>query len=152
MKNIFVRSFVSVFGLGYIPVAPGTFGTLGGFLFWYFYARHMLPLHLLILTFVLIILSCYISTLAEKVYNEKDSQKIVIDEFCGYLVTILFAGKQLYVGLLGFALFRLFDIFKPWPVRNFERLPKGIGVVMDDVMAGIYAGIILWIISILLGG
>ncbi|HOW16467.1 MAG TPA: phosphatidylglycerophosphatase A [bacterium] len=152
MKNIFVRSFVSVLGLGYIPVAPGTFGTLGGFLFWYFYARHMSQFSLLMLTLVLIILSCYISSLAEKVYNEKDSQKIVIDEFCGYLVSILFVGKQLYMGLLGFALFRLFDIFKPWPVRNFERLPKGIGVVMDDVMAGLYAGIILWIISILLGG
>jgi len=149
MKNFLVKTFSSVFGLGYIPVAPGTFGTFGAFILWFFFYKDLAPSLYIGALIVIIVFSCYIAQLAENVYKVKDSQKIVIDELCGYLVTMSFAGKGLFIGLLGFALFRLFDILKPWPVRKFEDLPGGIGVVMDDVMAGVYGALVLLIVRMI---
>ncbi len=151
MKRFFIKTYVSVFGLGYMPVAPGTFGTLGAFFIWAGLLRGMDPFWYLVVTVSLIALSCYIATLAERVYQVKDSQHIVIDEVCGYLVTMFFAGNSLFIGFLGFALFRLFDIFKPWPVKRLERLYGGAGVVMDDVMAGVYGFLVLRVLSFFVG-
>lgn len=151
MKNLFIKGFVSVFGLGYIPVAPGTFGTLGAFFMWAVFLRGISSFWYILITAFLIVLSFYIATLAERIYQSKDSQHIVIDEVCGYLVTMLFAGNSLLIGFLGFALFRLFDILKPWPVRRMEQLYGGAGVVMDDVMAGVYGFLVLRILSFFVG-
>jgi phosphatidylglycerophosphatase A len=138
-----MRRFVILFaawgGAGYSPVASGTVGTMAAIPFYLLLSR--LPLSLYLLALVLFFFfACWVSGLAEEIFGEKDSGKIVIDEVIGYLVTM--AGVPLTVQgvVLGFFLFRFFDIVKVEPARYFDRhLKNGYGVVLDDVTAGIYA-------------
>jgi len=138
-----MRRFVILFatwgGTGYSPVASGTVGTMAAIPFYLLLAR--LPLFLYLLTLVpFFFFACWVSGLAEEIFGEKDSGKIVIDEVVGYLVTM--AGVPLTVQgvVLGFFLFRFFDIVKVEPARYFDRhLKNGYGVVLDDVAAGVYA-------------
>jgi len=127
------------FGAGYSPVAPGTAGTLGA-----------IPLLLLysLLTAVmygaglgaLALLACWVAGRAEEILGEKDSRPIVIDEVVGFLVTMAYVPITWVHVLMGFVLFRGFDIAKPFPIRMMERnISGGWGIVMDDVVAGIYA-------------
>ena len=128
-----------------MPKAPGTFGSLFGLLF-----ITLLPLggtKLLVFILLLFSLGTWASDEAERSLG-KDSGHIVIDEFCGYLIAVLFMPKTIVYLFAAFVLFRLFDIFKPFPIRNIEKsVPGGAGVMLDDVMAGIYANacIQLWI-------
>ena len=128
---------------GYCPVAPGTAGTLVGIgLFWCF-SKFTLPLYLItILAFIF--LSVWIADGAEKIFQKKDAPCIVIDEISGLLITMtLIPWSWPNVGL-GFFLFRFFDILKPFPARWVEKkLPGGWGVVLDDIVAGVYANIVL---------
>jgi len=138
-----MRRFVILFatwgGTGYSPVASGTVGTIAAIPFYLLLVR--LPLSFYLLTLVpFFFFSCWVSGLAEEIFGEKDSGKIVIDEVIGYLVTM--AGVPLTVPgvVLGFFLFRFFDIVKVEPARYFDRhLKNGYGVVLDDVAAGVYA-------------
>ena len=138
-----MRRFVILFatwgGTGYSPIASGTVGTMAAIPFYLLLAR--LPLSLYLLALVpFFFFACWVSGLAEEVFGEKDSGKIVIDEVIGYLVTM--AGVPLTVQgvVLGFFLFRFFDIVKVEPARFFDRhLKNGYGVVLDDVAAGVYA-------------
>lgn len=104
-----------------------------------------LPITLYILLLIpLTIFSCWVSGRAESIFNEKDSGKIVIDEVVGYLVTMSGAPFSLSAILLGFFLFRFFDIVKVPPANAIDRrLKNGCGVVLDDVVAGIYACLML---------
>ena len=90
-------------------------------------------------------ISIYFITKAEVILGH-DNGKIVIDEFFGYLVAVLFLPKTIWVILAAFALFRVFDILKPEPVNMLQKLPRGWGVMVDDLMAGLYANIILQIV------
>ena len=138
-----MRRFVILFatwgGTGYSPVASGTVGTIAAIPFYLLLVR--LPLSFYLLTLVpFFFFACWVSGLAEEIFGEKDSGKIVIDEVVGYLVTM--AGVPLTVQgvVLGFFLFRFFDIVKVEPARYFDRhLKNGYGVVLDDVAAGVYA-------------
>ena len=131
--------------IGYMPKAPGTFGSLAGLLF-----ITLLPLsdmRLLVFILLLFSLGTWTSDEAERSLG-KDSGHIVIDEFCGYLVSVLFMPRIVDYFLAAFVLFRLFDIFKPPPIRWIEKtVPGGAGIMLDDVMAGICANICiqLWI-------
>jgi len=126
-------------GIGFSPVASGTVGTLGAIPLYLVLARLPLPLYLLgCLAFTLF--ACWVSGLAEVVFAQKDSGKIVIDEVAGYLVTMIALPRTLEAVAAGFFLFRLFDIVKPQPARWFDRsLKNGYGVVLDDIAAGLYA-------------
>ena len=143
MKKFLIKTFTSVFGLGYLPCAPGTWGTFGAFLFWQFYFKNTSIKEYLLILVLLIIFGVYLSSAAERIYKCKDSQHIVIDEFCGYLLSMAFIPIGIAWGIIGFILFRLFDIFKPNPIRQLEKLPLGLGVMADDLMAGVYVAIIL---------
>jgi phosphatidylglycerophosphatase A len=143
MKNFAIKAFVSVFGLGHLPVAPGTWGTLGGFVFWQYYLKYTDVRSFILVVIIISLLGIYFSSLAERIYNCKDSQHIVIDEFCGFLVGMIGVPVGIFWGLAGFVLFRIFDIFKPMPIRQLEKLPLGLGVMADDLMAGVYTAIIL---------
>ncbi|RNC71808.1 MAG: phosphatidylglycerophosphatase A [Desulfuromonadales bacterium] len=138
-----MRRFIVVaatwFGTGLSPVASGTVGTLGAIPLYLALAR--LPLGLYLATLVpFIFLSAWISSGAERVFGEKDSGKIVIDEVAGYLVTMAGAPAGWRSVVIGFFLFRFFDIVKVPPARYFDRQVKnGWGVVLDDVVAGLYA-------------
>lgn len=130
-------------GLGYAPIASGTFGTLAGIPFFYYLSRFSWPLQLLTLI-ALLFLSFWVADKAGKIYGEADDGRIVIDELVGYLATVIFLPFSWPTALIGFFWFRLFDIIKPPPANWFDReMKNGIGVTLDDVMAGIYAALAL---------
>jgi phosphatidylglycerophosphatase A len=147
----FITLAATGFGSGYAPLAPGTAGTLVGIpLFLVFSA---LPWAVWLITVVAFAcLAWHVSEEAEKLFGQKDARCIVIDEIAGLQWSLfLIAPTALHV-VLGFFLFRLFDIVKPFPARLFEdRLPGGLGVVADDLAAGVYANAVLQIL-IRLGG
>lgn len=131
---------------GYSPFAPGTAGTLAA-----------IPLYLLLapldpwlygaIVLVLLPISFWSAGEAEKIFGTKDSKQIVIDEILGYLVTMFMAPAGWAYVVAGFFLFRFFDITKIYPANRFEELGGGIGIVMDDIMAGVYAALVLQLIA-----
>lgn len=130
-------------GLGYAPVASGTFGTLAGIPTFYYLSRFPWPLQFFTLA-ALLFLSFWICDVAGKFYGEADDGRIVIDELLGYLITTAFLPFSWPVAILGFFWFRVFDILKPPPANWFDReMKNGVGVTMDDLIAGIYAAILL---------
>ena len=134
------------FGAGYAPIAPGTAGTLVAIPVFLVLSSIPFPLYeITILTFFFF--ASWISGEAQSCWGRKDDLRIVIDEIMGYLITMLWLPKTLFFIILGFFLFRFFDIFKPPPIRLLERVKGGYGVVLDDVLAGVYANIVLQIIS-----
>jgi phosphatidylglycerophosphatase A len=146
--NRFFLLLASGFGAGYSPIAPGTFGTLVAIPIYLFLSHIPFPIYeLTLLTFFF--LSSWISDRAQNYWGRKDHPRIVIDEILGFLVTMLWVPKTALLIILGFFLFRFFDILKPPPIRLMEKARGGYGVVLDDVLAGIYSNIILQIISYL---
>ena len=139
----FVILFSTWWGTGYSPVASGTVGTIAAIPLYLLMVRLQL-LPYLLLVILLTIFSCWVSGKAELIFNEKDSGKIVIDEVVGYLVTMTGVSLSLPAIILGFFLFRIFDIIKVPPANVIDRhMKNGIGVVLDDVAAGIYACLML---------
>jgi len=146
MKH-FILLLATGFGVGYSPVAPGTLGTLIAILIYYFLSEIPSPLYEITLI-GFFFLSVWIAQNAETFFGKKDDQRIVIDEIIGFLITMLWVPKTIRFIIIGFFLFRFFDILKPFPIRRLEkRLKGGFGVVLDDVAAGVYSNIILQIIS-----
>jgi phosphatidylglycerophosphatase A len=140
------------FGCGYFPWGPGTIGSLAGLLiyaglhFWLGAARWTLVLLIAALT----PLGIWAATRAARIVQKKDPGLVVVDEVLGEWVTLLGATTfNVRSMIAAFILFRIFDIWKPWPVRQFETLPEGVGIVADDLAAGIYGALILYIGGVL---
>ena len=133
-------------GVGYVPRAPGTAGTIAAIPF-YFLLR-LLPLYgYLACVLGIGLVACWAAGEAERIFQEQDSKRIVIDEAVGFFITMTALPPTWPYLIGGFCLFRCFDILKPPPIRLIERKVKGgYGVVLDDVLAGIYAQISLRII------
>ncbi len=145
MKH-FILILATGFGVGYSPVAPGTLGTLIAIPIYYFLSEIHFPLYEITLI-AFFFLSVWISENAERFFGKKDDQRIVIDEVIGFLITMLWVPKTLLFVIIGFFLFRFFDILKPFPIRRLEKGFKGgFGIVLDDVVAGVYANIIFRLI------
>jgi phosphatidylglycerophosphatase A len=131
------------FGVGYSPITPGTLGTLIAIPIYYFLSEIPSPIYEITLI-AFFFLSVWISASVENYYGKKDDQRIVIDEIMGFLITMLWIPRTVRFIIVGFFLFRFFDILKPFPIRRLEkRLKGGYGVVLDDVLAGVYANIAL---------
>lgn len=146
-----MRRLVIIFatwgGTGYSPFASGTVGTLAAIPLYLLMARLPLPLYLALLL-IFTWFACLISGRAEKIFNEPDSGKIVIDEVAGYLVTMAGAPLSWQCTVAGFFLFRFFDITKIPPAGYFDRhLKNGYGVVLDDLAAGVYACLTLHLLA-----
>jgi phosphatidylglycerophosphatase A len=138
----FLKLWGTVFGVGYVPIAPATAVSLGlCFLIW-FLPESLLPY--LIVLLVLFPFGVWISSRLED-YWGIDDRKIVIDECIGIIITLLAIPHRIIFFLLGFLFFRFFDIVKPPPIKISQNLRKGWGVVMDDVIAGMYSSVLLWI-------
>ena len=105
----------------------------------------MNQIYLLVLIIILSCISVIFINKTEKKLGH-DNGKIIIDEFFGYFISILFLPKNLFVCVGAFILFRIFDIFKPEPVNILQKLPGGWGVLADDIMAGIYANLVLQVV------
>ncbi|MEW6739920.1 MAG: phosphatidylglycerophosphatase A [Nitrospirota bacterium] len=136
------KIIATVFFIGYIPFAPGTFGSLAGLAFiWIFKPDFLQQIIILTVGFIFGIAS---SQIVEKESGTKDSKHIVIDEFVGYMASIIFLPLTIGYTIAAFFLFRFFDILKPPPIRNIERMfSGGIGVMIDDLAAGIITNLIL---------
>jgi phosphatidylglycerophosphatase A len=138
-----MRSFLIIattwFGAGFFPVASGTVGTVAAIPLYLALGRLPLPLYLLS-TAAFTLFACWVAGYGEGLFGEHDSGKIVIDEVAGYLVTMAGVALSWQAILVGFVMFRVFDVTKPQPARWFDRsLHNGYGVVLDDIAAGLYA-------------
>jgi len=142
--------FVSVFGIGFIPFASGTFGSLAGIIIGY--ALNLINYNLFFLIIpMLFILGVIASNTYQKQTGEKDSSVIVIDEVVGQLIAMMFVMDNYVLVFISFIIFRLFDIYKPWPASYADKkMTGGFGVMLDDVFAGIYTAIFIFLISYLL--
>lgn len=170
-KKTFLDYFslaVATCGVGYIPLAPGTWGSAIGVLVYLSFGRleantsalftnqgwsgEQIAAWVHAVNMILFLLFCLLgiwaSSRATRLFRDKDPQKVVVDEVIGQLIVFLFIPFDvhwLYV-LAGFLLFRLFDIWKPYPIDSLQNLPTGIGVCADDILAGIYGGTVLALI------
>ena len=143
MKIRLIKIFATGLGLGYAPFAPGTAGSLLGIPLFCVMTPFPWMLYLLTAT-AFTCLAGYLSDKAEPLFPRKDSPHIVIDEIAGMLFTFFLVTPTLVHIVLGFCLFRFFDIVKIFPANQFQRrLPGGLGIVADDLAAGVYANLVL---------
>ena len=128
---------------GYIPFAPGTFGSIIGLPFCFLLSKTKLSVAILFIL-IFIFFAIWISNRAEKILKQNDPGCIVIDEIAGIMVTFFGLPFNTISVAAGFVIFRFFDILKPFPIRYMEkRITGGVGVVTDDLMAGVYSNIIM---------
>jgi phosphatidylglycerophosphatase A len=146
--NRFAVTLATWFGCGYFPWGPGTAGSLAAVLIaaalhsWFGVGRSGLA----VLVLVFVLPGIWASTRTARILNTEDPGLVVVDEVLGQWLTLLGASTLNWKTFLaGFLLFRLFDIWKPWPIRRLENLPEGTGIVVDDLGAGAYGAIVLTI-------
>ena len=141
MRDFLNKSLATVCGVGYLPVAPGTWATAVGVAIAYYFGNN-LPVYTIVLL-VLLILGIMTSGAVEKLLNEKDPGIVVIDEVVGIMIALWGLPLIWAVMICGFFLFRAFDMFKIYPINKLEAQPGGWGIMLDDCMAGVYTNIIL---------
>lgn len=130
-------------GAGYFPFAPGTVGSAVGVVI-YLLTRHLDPAVQVGLFLAVCVLGTWASTVAARHFGRDDPGYVVIDEVAGQLATLLLLDVGLMGATLGFLIFRVLDIIKPWPANRLEALHGGAGIMADDVMAGAYGWVLLW--------
>ncbi|NQU68170.1 MAG: phosphatidylglycerophosphatase A [Candidatus Marinimicrobia bacterium] len=139
--NLLTRITATGFYTGYLPKMPGTWGSLAAALIWWF-----LPIDIY-LQFILILIVLIIGIIASNRFTAatgtSDPSEIVIDEWVGMWITLFLIPHKIGYFILGFMLFRIFDIAKPLFIKNAEKFPDGWGIMADDVLAGIYSRILL---------
>jgi phosphatidylglycerophosphatase A len=138
-------------GAGYLPLAPGTWGTAATLPLWWLLA-HLGPLGYALALAGLLILAVLVAGPAQTLLGQVDHSAIVIDEAVGLLVALAWVPLNWTWVLTGFLLFRVLDILKPWPASWFNRGNRGLDVVMDDVVAGVMARLVLGVIIVVGGG
>ena len=137
--------FVATCGyLGYAPIAPGTFGSAAGLaVFFAVRATGSIGVELATIV-VLFLLGIWSGTIAEHHFGGIDPGPVVLDEVVGMLITLAFLPVNLTGAIVGFLVFRVLDVVKPWPSARFEKLPGGLGVMADDGMAALYGNVVMW--------
>lgn len=144
--NSLIMALATGLWVGKIRKAPGTWGSLIAFLPWLLMKDLALPAYLCWLLFIFI-LGCLVAGAAEKLLDASDPGCIVIDEILGMLISLMAVPQTPAALLLSFLLFRLFDIFKPFPVSSLDKhIHGGLGIMLDDVMAGLYTFLVLLLI------
>jgi phosphatidylglycerophosphatase A len=147
-KRLLPWALATWFGCGLVPVAPGTAGSLGAlplYLVAVRLGRGALAVTILVVTSV----GIWAASRVARDLRQKDPQIVVIDEVAGMLVTMLpMSVVSLRAVVVGFVAFRLFDMIKPWPVRDLEKLPGGWGIVLDDVAAGFMGAAVVAILRV----
>ena len=130
--------------VGYAPVAPGTFGSAVGLVVYYLVRRQASTAVELGAIALIIVVGLWSATEAEHHFGGIDPGPVVIDEVIGMLITLALHPVNVAGATVGFFVFRVLDVVKPWPARRLELLPGGFGVVLDDVMAGVYGNLLMW--------
>jgi phosphatidylglycerophosphatase A len=139
-----VGLFIATCGyLGYVPIAPGTFGSAAGLaVFFAVRSTGSMSVELAAIV-VLFAIGVWSGTLAEHHFGGVDPGPVVLDEVVGMLITLAFIPVNVTGAIVGFLVFRVFDVVKPWPSARFEHLPGGLGVMADDGMAAIYGNLVM---------
>lgn len=149
--NKLIIFFATGFYAGFLPYAPGTFGSLIGVGI-FLIINGLSPVYYLITIFLLFTLGVYLSDRAEALFARDDPSQIIFDEIMGLLVAMAFIPNGVGWIIAGFLLFRFFDIFKPYPIRDIEnRFNGGLGIMLDDIAAGIYTNILLQVVRLYVG-
>jgi len=144
-KTAWAWAVSTFFGAGYGKPGPGTYGSVAAVLIWYAAAnafapsRTTLALDTAIAAIAVTLIGIRASTIVARESQRKDPGFVVIDEVAGQLIALILARPDLRHAALDLVLFRLFDIWKPWPIRRLEALPEGTGIMLDDVAAGLLA-------------
>jgi len=149
MKDKIIKFYLTGLFIGKINYMPGTFGTLLGILIFFFLSNNSLIFNIILLC-IFFIISIYILNLAKyrKIFRKVDDKSIVIDEIFGYLFFMIFFEPTSENIIIGFILFRIFDILKPYPIFLIDNnLKNSVGVMLDDILAAIYSGLILFIFN-----
>jgi len=136
--------FIATCGyLGYVPLAPGTFGSAAG-LAVFFLIRSTGSITVEVAAILLLFaVGIWSGTVAEHYFGGIDPAPVVMDEVVGMLITLAFLPVSVTGAIVGFLVFRVLDVVKPWPSAQFERLPGGLGVMADDGMAAIYGNLVM---------
>ncbi|HKN83469.1 MAG TPA: phosphatidylglycerophosphatase A [Pyrinomonadaceae bacterium] len=144
----YVALAIATCGVGYLPLIPGTFGSLLGVAIFLLLVR--VPVLVLLSIVVITFAGIWAGSRAEELSGRKDPGKVVIDEVAGQMIALfpltLFTRWSITAVIVSFTLFRFFDIVKPYPAGRFERLKGGLGIMCDDLVAGVYAAVIASII------
>ena len=146
-----VGLFIATWGyVGYAPFAPGTFGSAAG-LAVYVLLRQWPSAGLELAVIAgLFVIGVWSGNVAERVIGSTDPQPVVVDEVVGMLITLALLPVTVSGALVGFLVFRLFDVVKPWPSRRFEALHGGLGVMADDAMAAVYGNLVMRALALVL--
>jgi len=139
--NFFYKLISTFFYVGYLPFFPGTFASIVG-LFLFYLMKDNIFIYVSV-TLVLMILGLLSAGKAEKIFNRKDAGCIVIDEVSGMLLALIFIPYSIKLAIIAFVLFRILDGLKPYPAGLFQNLKGSLGIMSDDIVAGLYTNIIL---------
>ncbi len=139
-----VKILSSFFYIGYLPLIPGTFGSLAGI--GIFYISRLSGLNYPFVTLLVIIIGFMVCGKAEKAMGKSDPRQVVIDEVSGMLLSMLFVPYDIKLVFVAFILFRVLDTMKPYPACRIEKLKGSIGIMGDDLVAGLYTNIILQVV------
>ncbi len=155
-RTLWAWALATWFGAGYLKPGPGTYGSVAAVVLW-FLAAHIFPweapnlaLATLAAALVITLIGIPASTIVARESGRKDPGFVVIDEVAGQLFALVLMRPNWQHALIALVLFRLFDIWKPWPIRKLEALPAGTGIMLDDVAAGLLALVTALILSSLI--
>ena len=137
---------VSLFGVGFLKPASGTWGTLATVPIAYLIAVQFSPFALILASFIAFIIGWIATAIYEKHSKKHDASEVVIDEMAGMFLTLALIPVDIELYVIGFFVFRFFDIIKPFPARTIDRQKTPFSVMLDDVIAGIYSMIVVWIL------
>ena len=144
------RIISSVGYIGRLPLAPGTAGSFAAFCGWYIIFPKINTPYFIFLTLIIFFIGVYVSKLIEEHLAVHDPGEIVIDEWVGQWVALWWLELSFFLGLIVFFVFRIFDIWKPWPINKLDLISHGWGVMLDDVFAGIYTILVIQTILFIL--
>lgn len=148
LRNFLLKITGTFFYIGYLPFIPGTFGSLAGLIL-YFYIKNNIFLYCLA-CLILLVIGFLSSGAAAKLFQKKDPRQVVIDEVAGMLLSFAFLPFDLRLIIAGFFVFRLLDTLKPYPASRLDKLHGSIGIMGDDIIAGIYTNLVLQVLLRLL--
>lgn len=144
IRDRIVKTLSTFFYLGYLPFIPGTLSSMAG-VFLFYCVKDSIFIYTT-LTLVFIFLGLLVSGRAEKIFHQKDARYIVIDEISGMFLSLIFIPYDIRLFIMAFVLFRILDALKPYPAGKLQNLTGSIGIMADDIIAGLYTNIILQVV------
>jgi len=144
IRKFTFKTLSTFFYIGYLPFIPGTFASIVG-VFLFYLIKDNSAMHILF-TLTLIILGFLVAGKAEEIFQRKDARCIVIDEVAGMLLSLIFIPYDIKLVIIAFIIFRILDALKPYPAGTLQNLKGSLGIMSDDIIAGLYTNIILQVV------